>query len=160
MTTICNGDTQANCDGITHTDCLVGRSSSSVFKICSGPYSRAPYMLITFYICRMRDEVGEQKKPISSLFFLSFGTKKHRQEEERLKWKMEPVSISQLCRKHFQVMERKRLNMSGRGRTLCTREPEMNFKRCSWVWTNSRRQWRTGKPGVLQSMRSQTVGHN
>ena len=23
-----------------------------------------------------------------------------------------------------------------------------------WVWANSRRQWRTGKPGVLQSMRS------
>ena len=25
------------------------------------------------------------------------------------------------------------------------------------VWTNSRRPWRTGKPGVLQSMRSQRV---
>ena len=30
----------------------------------------------------------------------------------------------------------------------------------TWVWTNSRRQWRTGRPGVLQSMRSQRVGHN
>ena len=27
----------------------------------------------------------------------------------------------------------------------------------TWVWANSRRQWRTGKPGVLQSMRSRRV---
>ena len=30
----------------------------------------------------------------------------------------------------------------------------------TWVWANSGRWWRTGKPGVLHSMRSQTVGHN
>ena len=29
----------------------------------------------------------------------------------------------------------------------------------SWVWVNSRRRWRTGKPGVLQSIRSWRVGH-
>ena len=28
------------------------------------------------------------------------------------------------------------------------------------VWANSRRWWRTGKPGVLQSMGSQRVGHD
>ena len=28
------------------------------------------------------------------------------------------------------------------------------------VWANSRRWWRTGKPGVLQSMESQRVRHN
>ena len=28
----------------------------------------------------------------------------------------------------------------------------------AWVWANSGRQWRTGKPGVLQSMGSQRVG--
>ena len=28
-----------------------------------------------------------------------------------------------------------------------------------WVWANSGRWWRTEKPGVLQSMRSQRVGH-
>ena len=28
-----------------------------------------------------------------------------------------------------------------------------------WVWANSRRQWETRKPGVLQFMRSQRVGH-
>ena len=28
----------------------------------------------------------------------------------------------------------------------------------TWVWTNSRRQWWTRKPGVLQSMGSQRVG--
>ena len=30
----------------------------------------------------------------------------------------------------------------------------------TWVWANSRRWWRTGNPGVLQSMRSQRVGHD
>ena len=30
----------------------------------------------------------------------------------------------------------------------------------TWVWVNSGSWWWTGKPGVLQSMRSQRVGHN
>ena len=30
----------------------------------------------------------------------------------------------------------------------------------TWVWANSGRQWRTGKPGVLQSMRLQRAGHD
>ena len=30
----------------------------------------------------------------------------------------------------------------------------------TWVWENSRRQWRTRKPGVLQSMGSQRVWHS
>ena len=30
----------------------------------------------------------------------------------------------------------------------------------TWVWTNSGRWWRTGNPGVLQSMELQRVGHN
>ena len=30
----------------------------------------------------------------------------------------------------------------------------------TWAWANSRRQWRTGKPGMLQSMGSQKVGHD
>ena len=30
----------------------------------------------------------------------------------------------------------------------------------SWIWANSRRWWRTGKPGVLQTMGSQRVGHD
>ena len=29
----------------------------------------------------------------------------------------------------------------------------------TWFWTNSRREWRAGKPGGLQSMRLQRVGH-
>ena len=29
----------------------------------------------------------------------------------------------------------------------------------TWVWANSGRWWRTGKPGILQSMGSQRVGH-
>ena len=30
----------------------------------------------------------------------------------------------------------------------------------TWVWVNSRSWWRTGRPGVLQFMGSQRVGHN
>ena len=30
----------------------------------------------------------------------------------------------------------------------------------TWVWANSGRQWRTWKPGMLQSMGSQRVGHD
>ena len=30
----------------------------------------------------------------------------------------------------------------------------------TWVWASSRGWWRTGKPGMLQSLRSQTVGHD
>ena len=30
----------------------------------------------------------------------------------------------------------------------------------TWTWVNSGRWWRTGKPGVLQSMKSQRVGHD
>ena len=30
----------------------------------------------------------------------------------------------------------------------------------TWVWTSSRSWWWTGKPGVLQSMGSQRVGHD
>ena len=30
----------------------------------------------------------------------------------------------------------------------------------TWVWANSGRWWRTGKPSVLQSMGSQRVGHD
>ena len=30
----------------------------------------------------------------------------------------------------------------------------------TWIWANSGRWWRTGKPGVLQSMGSQRVRHN
>ena len=30
----------------------------------------------------------------------------------------------------------------------------------TWVWVNSRSWWRTGKPGMLQSMGSQRLGHD
>ena len=31
---------------------------------------------------------------------------------------------------------------------------------CTWVWVNCRSWWWTGRPGVLQSMGSQRVGHD
>ena len=30
----------------------------------------------------------------------------------------------------------------------------------TWVWASSRRWWRTGRPGMLQSMVSQRIGHD
>ena len=30
----------------------------------------------------------------------------------------------------------------------------------TWIWVNSRRWWRTGRPGMLQSMGSQIIRHN
>jgi len=32
--------------------------------------------------------------------------------------------------------------------------------RGTWIWGNARRQWRTGRPGTLQSMGSQRAGHD
>ena len=34
------------------------------------------------------------------------------------------------------------------------------WKQWTWVWVNSRSWWWTGRPGVLQSMGSQRVGHD
>ena len=35
-----------------------------------------------------------------------------------------------------------------------------SLTQCTWVWVNSRSWWWTGRPGVLQSMGSQKVGHD
>ena len=35
-----------------------------------------------------------------------------------------------------------------------------SLTQCTWTWANSGRQWRTGKPGMLQFMGSQRVRHN
>ena len=32
--------------------------------------------------------------------------------------------------------------------------------KCTWIWANSRRYWRTEKPGVLKSTESQRLKHN
>ena len=37
---------------------------------------------------------------------------------------------------------------------------EASLTRWTWVWIRSRSWWWTGKPGMLQSMWSQRVGHN
>ena len=45
-----------------------------------------------------------------------------------------------------------------------TTEAEMGWMasltQWTWVWANSGRQWRTGKPGVLQSKGSQRIRHD
>ena len=37
---------------------------------------------------------------------------------------------------------------------------DMSLTQWTWVWASSGRWWRTGKPGVLQSIGSQRVRHN
>ena len=41
-------------------------------------------------------------------------------------------------------------------------EDEMiaSLTQCTWIWAIFGKQWRTEEPGVLQSMGSQTVGHD
>ena len=40
------------------------------------------------------------------------------------------------------------------------RREMVGWHQWTWVWANSERQWRTGKPGVMQSMGSPRVGHD
>ena len=52
--------------------------------------------------------------------------------------------------------------IEGRKRRVCHRMRWLAVSPMQWVWTwaNSERWWGTGRPGVLQSMGSQRVGHN
>ena len=44
-------------------------------------------------------------------------------------------------------------------RLKAERMTEVSLTQWTWVWANFRRWWRTGKPGVLQSMESQSFQH-
>ena len=52
-----------------------------------------------------------------------------------------------------------RLKAGGEGRNRGRDGWMASLTQWTWVWANSR-WWRTGKPGVLQSMGSQRVRHN
>ena len=54
----------------------------------------------------------------------------------------------------------KRLRAGGEGRDRGWDVQIASPIQWTWVWANSRRQWRTGKPRVLQSMGSQRVGYD
>ena len=77
-----------------------------------------------------------------------------------LKLKLQPLAT--LCEEltHWKrPWCRERLKARGEGTT----EDEMGMAlptQWIWVWVNSRSWWWTGRPGVLQSMGSQRVGHN
>ena len=53
-----------------------------------------------------------------------------------------------------------RLRAGGEGGTRGQNGWITSLTQWTWVWASSRRWWRTGKPGVPQSMGSQRVGHN
>ena len=40
-----------------------------------------------------------------------------------------------------------------------TEDEMVGWHKWTWIWANSMREWRTGKPGVLQSMGLQRVAH-
>ena len=61
-------------------------------------------------------------------------------------------------RKRFWCWER--LRARGEGATRGWGGWMTSRTQWTWFWANSGRQWRTGKPGVLQFMGSQSVGHD
>ena len=54
----------------------------------------------------------------------------------------------------------KRLNVGGEGDESGWNGWMASLTQCTWVWVNSGSWWWTGRPGVLQSMRLQRVGHD
>ena len=54
----------------------------------------------------------------------------------------------------------KRLKAGGKGGDRGWDSWMASLTQWTWVWANSKRQWRTGKPGMLQSMGSQRVRPN
>ena len=48
----------------------------------------------------------------------------------------------------------------GRRKRGWQRDKMASLTQWTWVWASSKRWWRTGKPGMLQSMGSQRVGHD
>ena len=55
---------------------------------------------------------------------------------------------------------RERLRAGGEGGNRRWDGWMASLTQCTWVWANSRRYWRTGKPSVLLSMGSQRVWHD
>ena len=53
-----------------------------------------------------------------------------------------------------------RLRAGGEGDDIGWDDCMASLTQWTWVWANSGSWWRTGKPGVLQSMGSQRVGHD
>ena len=53
-----------------------------------------------------------------------------------------------------------RLRSGGQGNDRGQNGEIASLPQWEWVWANSRRSWRTGKPGMLQCMGSQRVRHN
>jgi len=53
-----------------------------------------------------------------------------------------------------------RLKVKGEGKDRGWDGWMLSLTQCTWVWVNSGSWWWTGKPGVLQSMGSQRVGHD
>ena len=54
----------------------------------------------------------------------------------------------------------KRLKVGGQGDKRGWDSWTVSLAQWIWVWVNSRSCWCTGRPGMLQSLRSQRVGHN
>ena len=77
--------------------------------------------------------------------------------------KLKLQSFSRLIRRAYSLEKTLMLGKTeGRRRTRQQRRDDwmVSSTQWTWVWANSGRQWRTGDPGVLQSMGSQRARHN
>ena len=69
-----------------------------------------------------------------------------------------PDERNRLIRKRPWCWERLKVGGEGEGKGWDGWKASPTW--CTWVWTSSRSWWWTGKPGMLQFMGSQRVGHN
>ena len=82
---------------------------------------------------------------------------------ERLMLKLNSNTLAIWC-KELTSLKRpwcwERLKVGGDGENRGWVDWMVSLTQWTWVWANSRKYWRTGKPGKLQSMGSRIVRHD
>ena len=74
-----------------------------------------------------------------------------------------PITLATWCKEPTHLKKpwcRQRLKAGGEGDSRGWDGWMASLTQWTWVWATSRRWWRTERPGVLQFMGSQRVGHN
>ena len=120
---------------------------------------------ITFYIGKDpdagEDSWGDQLSPKGSQIILKEINPEYSLEGQRLKLKI--LYFGHLMQRWLTGKDPdpgKRLRARGEGDDRGWDGWMASLTQRTWVWANSGRMWRTGKPDVLQSMGSQRVGHD
>ena len=100
---------------------------------------------------------SKEIKPVNSKWNQSwiFTGRTDAEAEVLLLW---PSDVkSQLIRKDLML---RKIEAGGEGDDRGWDGWTASLTQCTWVWASSRRWWRTGKPGVLQSIGLQNVRHD